>query len=380
MNRNLLLVTLSLGVWGIGEGFFIYFQPLYLQEWGADPLLIGGVYSVMGIAMAAAQIPAGYLSDRFGSRSIMWASWILGTLAAWTMALANSMGTFIAGMVLYGLTGFVLAPMNSYITNVRGNLSVGRALSLPSGVYNLGAVAGPVIGGLVADRLGLKTVYIIAAILFIVSTAIVLFVQKNPETHHADLDSGKSKGLLRNTRFLALLGVAFITLFALYIPQPLTPNFLQNQQGFSRTTIGIIGACGSLGSAISTLLLGRLSSLAGFFASQLMLVVFSLVLLKGDGAIIFGIGYLFIGGYRLCRAMVLAIGRSLIHPSETGLGYGLIETANAIAVILAPLLAGALYRQDPYSVYRVGVILLSIVILINMIIFSTLNKRKARKP
>lgn len=377
MNRNLLLVTLAMGAWGVGEGFFIYFQPLYLQQWGADPLLIGGIYGAMGITMALAQIPAGYLSDRLGSRNIMWLSWILGTVSAWTMALANSLPLFVVGIVFYGLAGFVMAPMNSYITNVRGNFSVGRAIAIPSGVYSLGAVIGPIIGGLVADKLGFKAVYIIAAIIFIISTTIILFVQKKPEVHHVDQESLNPKGLLKNTRFMAFLGVVLITTFALYLPQPFTPSFLQNQQHLTSTTIGILGAFGSLGSALAMLFLSHLGSLTGFFISQVMLVGFALLFLKGNNTILFGLGYVFIGGYRLCRVMVLSIGRSLIHPAETGLAYGLMETMNAVTLIIAPILAGALYRDDPYSIYRVGLILLVSVLVFNMIIFSVINKRKA---
>lgn len=376
MNRNLLLVTLAMGTWGVGEGFFIYFQPLYLQQWGADPLLIGGIYGAMGITMALAQIPAGYLSDRLGSRNIMWLSWILGTVSAWTMALATSLPFFVVGVVIYGLAGFVMAPMNSYITNVRGNLSIGRAIAIPSGIYSLGAVIGPIIGGIVADQMGFRAVYIIAAVIFIVSTSIIMFVQKKPEVHHIDQDSVNPKGLLKNTRFMGYLGVVLITTFVLYMPQPFTPSFLQNQQHLSSSTIGIMGAFGSLGSALSMLFLSHLGSLTGFFISQIMLVVFALLFIKGNSTILFGLGYVFVGGYRLCRVMVLSIGRSLIHPAETGLAYGLIETMNAVTMILAPILAGALYRHDPYSMYRVGLILLGAVLVINLIIFTVINKRK----
>jgi len=52
MNRNLLLVAISLFAWGAGEGLFIYFQPLYLQQLGADPLLTGAVFGAMGGATA----------------------------------------------------------------------------------------------------------------------------------------------------------------------------------------------------------------------------------------------------------------------------------------------------------------------------------------
>jgi len=35
MSIDFILVNLSLITWGIGEGAFMYFQPLYLEELGA---------------------------------------------------------------------------------------------------------------------------------------------------------------------------------------------------------------------------------------------------------------------------------------------------------------------------------------------------------
>src|SRR5512146_2396000 len=152
--RDLLVMALSLFTWGVGEGMFIYFQPLYLQKWGANPLEIGAILSLMGIAMAVAQAPAGYLADRVGARPVMWSSWVLGTIAAVMMALAGSLPVFVAGMLTYGLTSFVVAPMNSYIASVRGRWSVERALTIVSAMFHLGAVAGPLIGGLVGEAIG----------------------------------------------------------------------------------------------------------------------------------------------------------------------------------------------------------------------------------
>lgn len=378
MNRNLWLVAISLFIWGMGEGLFIYFQPLYLQEWGADPLMIGGIFGAMGIAMAIAPIPAGYASDRFGSHSIMCASWVLGTIAAWCMALAGSLPTFVIGLILYGLTGFVVAPMNSYITTVRGNMSIGRAISLCSGLFNLGAVLGPVTGGFIADKMGLRTVYIIAGVLFFCSTLIVFLTSKSPAPHHDDLSSVQPKGLFRNSRFLAFLGVTAVTLFAIYLPQPFTPNFLQNQQLFSRSTIGILGAAGSLGNAVATLLLGSLPSVTGFIAGQIWVLVFCVIFIKSETPIWFGIGYFFFGGYRLCRSMVLAIVRPMVHPEQTGLAFGIIETVGAISIIIAPVLAGFLYNKDPYSIYEISAGLVSVVIILNLITYNLYKKRQRK--
>ncbi len=380
MNRNLLLVAISLFAWGMGEGLFIYFQPLYLQEWGADPVMIGTIFGAMGISMAVFQIPAGYLSDRFGSRSLMWASWLLGTSAAWTMALARTLPMFVVGLILYGLTSFVMAPMNSYITNVRGNWSIGRALTFCSGFYNLGAVLGPISGGLIADRLGLSIVYIIAAVIFMVSTIVILFTSKTSETHVADQTSTINTGILKNTRFFGFMAIMLVSIFALYLPQPFTPSFLQNQHEFSRSMIGLFGAIGSLGNAVATLALGNLNAMLGFIIGQVWVLVFSITFLVADLPFWFGFGYFFIGGYRLCRSMVLAISRTLVHPRQTGLAYGIVETLNAIAVIAAPVLAGLLYNNDPYSVYVVSIILITATILLNTFILMLQKRKHADEP
>lgn len=376
MNRNLALIAASLFTWGIGEGLFIYFQPLYLQEWGADPLLIGGIFGAMGVAMAVSPIPAGYLSDRLGSRPVMLSSWVLGTIAAWFMALAGSLPLFITGMIMYGLTGFVVAPMNSYITNIRGKWSIGRALTFSSGLFSLGAVLGPVTGGIIADRMGLRTVYFIAGIVFIVSTIIIFFVAKNPETHHADQNPSQNMGLLKNFRFMAFLGITLVTLFALYLPQPFTPSFLQNQQEYSRSTIGILGAFGSLGNAVAMLALGSLNSFGSFIIGQVWVLIFAVLFLTGKVPFWFGLGYFFFGGYRLCRSMVLAIARPLIHPRQTGLAYGMIETASGVSIISAPLLAGVLYDQNPYSIYQISIFLIIGVIIMNLLVFRNIRKNQ----
>jgi MFS family permease len=380
INRDLFLVAVSLSIWGIGEGLFIYFQPIYLQEWVVDPVLIGTILGGMGVAMAVAQIPAGYLSDRFGSRSIMWASWVLGTVAAWAMALANSAPAFIVGLLLYGMTGFVMAPMNSYVATVRGNFSVGRALTFVSGLYNLGAVIGPLVGGLLAEKLGLRSVYIAAGILFIFSTIIVLFVSKHPQPHHQDQEATQPKGLLTNTRFLSFLGVTLITILVLYLPYPFTPNFLKNQQGLPEASIGIMGSFASLGNAVAVLVFGSLRPMLAFMIGQVWVLACTLFFLKGNTSLWFGLGYFFLGGMRLSKYMILAITRSLIHPAETGLAYGMVETASSVAMILAPVLAGALYKEDPWLIYEVPAYAIAAVMILNLLILRAYRRKQTHAP
>jgi MFS family permease len=360
-------MAIALFTWGVGEGMFLIFQPIYLQQWGADPIEIGAILGMMGISMTVAQAPAGYLADRVGSRPVMWASWVLGTIAAVMMAMAGTLTLFVIGLLTYGLTSFVVAPMNSYITSVRGKWSVQRSLTLVSAMFHLGAVAGPIIGGIIAEAVGLQNVYRISAGIFLVSTLVVLMARRAPVEELTEIQMQRPS-LLRNPRFIGLLVLIFLTMLTLYLPQPLTPNYLQNQQGFSLRTIGQLGAVGSLGNAVLLLGLGHLSAPAGFLVGQAFLGLFALFMWQGQGAFPFYIGYFFIGGYRLSRSMALAYARSLVKSNEVGFAFGLVETGNAIATIVAPPLAGYLYSRDPQLIYMITIAAVVVMLFANFIL------------
>ncbi len=358
MTPDLILVAVSLFAWGVGEGLFVYFQPLYLQEFGASPIQIGTIIGGMGIAMALTQIPVGYLGDRLGRRPFMWASWIIGTASAWVMATARTLPLFVIGLLLYGLTSFVMAPMNSYITHARGKLSVGRALTFASAAYNLGAVAGPVIGGRLADLYGLRLLYVIAACIFIISSVIILFIKKQPV--EKEIETRQKTSHLGNTRFVTLMVVLFITMFSMYLPQPLASNFLQNERGLTFGSIGILGSVGSLGNAILALVLGAINAKVGFIIGQLAVIGFSLAIWLGRGIPWYLIGYFMLGGYRVSKSLSMALTRPLINGSQMGVAYGLIETIASSAIILSPLAAGYLYSRDPELVYPISAVLIGI--------------------
>ncbi len=356
MTPDLILISFSLLTWGLGETMFFYFNPLYLQKLGADPLIIGIVLGVVGFAMAVAHTPAGYLSDRVGRRPLLIFAWTLGVLAGWIMALAPNLGVFITGMVLYGLTAFVVSPMNSYITAARGKLSPGRAMTLVSAMYNIGAIAGPLIGGYIGDNYGLEKTYLAAAIIFIVSWAILVFIRPQPRDHH-DPDSPPAS-LFDNRRFIGYLGLVFAVIFACYLPQPLTANFLQNQRGITLEQVGQLGSTNSLGIVLFNLILGQFNPRIGFFIGQAAMAGFSLLLWRGTGIEHFYMAYFMMSGFRGIRPLISAQVRELVHISQMGLAYGISETVSAVPNIIAPPLAGLLYTLNPEIIYPISLVLI----------------------
>lgn len=376
MNPSFILISIALFIWGIGEGMFLYFVPLYLQQLGANPITIGSIFGAFGFMMMVTHIPAGYLSDRMGRRPMIQAAWFMGLMATLMMGLAPSLHLFVVGYVLYGVTGFGMSPLFSYVTAARGKLTAGRALTLASAMYNLGAVIGPVSGGWIGENFSIQTIFLFSAIAFFISTIVTLFWKPQPRDEHDGQDT--SRKLFTNVRFLSFLGVVFFVMFAMYLPQPLSPIFLQNERGISLSQMGLIGSVGSLGNVVFNLILGQLNARLGFVLGQALVALFALVIWKGTGMPLYMLAYFLLGGFRTVRMLTFAQVRGLIHQAQMGLAYGIAETISALAMILAPLLAGYMYENDPASTYTLSLLLIPAAITVSLI-FSPRERLQSGK-
>lgn len=362
MQKNLILVAIAVATWGLGESAFIYFQPLYLEQLGASPVGIGAILGLVGIAMTIAHIPAGYLADRIGRRQLMRLAWLIASGATWLMVFSRSLTTFTISMVIYGSTAFVMAPLNSYVTAARGRWSVGGAITLISASFNTGAILGPLLGGYIGNHFGIRQIYFFSAIIFMLSTIVMFSIGNQPIQART---KGTTRGLLKNQRYLGYLVVVFLTVFAMFLPQPLTANFLQNERGLSLEMIGKIGAVGSFGNVALSLLFGRMAARSGYLISQISVAAFSFLLWRGVGIPWYALGYFLLGGFRAARALTIAQVRELVNEANMGLAYGMTEAVIGVTTILAPLLAGLLYTQHPTRVYTVSLSLMAITFVIS---------------
>jgi MFS family permease len=374
MSRDLRLVAISLFFWGLGEATWYYFEPLYLQHLGAKPLQIGAVIGLSGLALTLTHIPAGYLSDRFGRRQIMFAGWLTGLASAVVMYMATSLSVFTVGIVLYSLTGFVISPLDSYITNARSQWSVARALTTIGAMYSLGAVFGPPIGGWVADRFELRSVFGLAFITLIVSTSTILFAGPQPvEEREA---GGSFRDAFAGAGMARFLPLVFVSIFAMYLSWPLTPNFLQNERGMSVTQIGLFGAFNGAGLVLLNLGLGRLNARRGFVIAQIAVAASVVFIWLGGGAPWFAAGYLLAGAYRTAQSLLLAQAEGLVRRADLGLVYGAIETVSGSVIVLAAPIAGLLYGLQPALPFPVGLLL----IVISLMLTPWLAPRPGPQP
>jgi MFS family permease len=305
-------------------------------------------------------------------------AWLFGVGATWIMALAKSLPVFVLGMAVYGFTSFVTVPLNSYITHARGKWSVGLTITLISASFNFGVILGPLIGGWVGDRYGLHLTFLIAAFIFVISTIIIFLISAQPVVEFdGQTDKGSWKDLI-NRRYFQYLFVIFFVAFALYLPQPLSQNFLQNQRGLNLEQIGQLIATRSLGIVVINLVLGQINARLGYLIAQMCMAAFTLLLWRGSSMPWYFVGYFLLGSYQTARSLAIAQGRSLIEAAYMGVGYGLLETAMTIAIILAPPLAGVLYQTNPTYIYSVSLVFILMAIIITKL-FSPLKTKDFTK-
>jgi MFS family permease len=364
LNRNLLFIALALLLWGFGEGMFFNFVPIYLDtQFLLSKYEIGWVLGAFGLSMAVTHIPAGRLADRIGRRPLLIAAWLLGLASTLVMGLALALPLFLVGLFGYGLTAFVSSPLSSYLTAARGKWPVGTALSLSTATFGMGMVLGPVTGGWIGDNYGMRMSFFVAAVLFLLSSAVIVFIEGQPIDHH-DPEAPPPR-LRSNKRFVILMGVLAFAMFSMYLSQPLTPNFLEGVRGLSLSETGIIFTAGALGNSLMAILFSRMYPRRGFLLAQGLVILFALFIWKGISLPTYALGYFLLGGFRAGRPMVLAQARELVHDSQMGVTYGIMETITAVIFVLTPPVAGILFERDPMIVYPLSIGLIAVSILVS---------------
>ena len=360
MNRDIRIMTTAMLLWGAGDGLFFYIQPLYIEELGAGPAQIGAVLSVMSLVPALSYIPAGYLADRLPRKPALVASCMCGVLGMALCALARDWRGLIPGLLLYSLSAYCMPVINAYLATAAGGRDLTKVFTMTSAAYTAGMVLSPTLGGVLADTLSMRLVYVTSAALFSSSLGHVPFL--SPQT-----PAGTVKGLghwriLLSPRYLGFAASVLLAFFAMHVSFPLAPNYLADVHGWSASHVGLLGSTASLGSTLLSLILGRIRGrpAVAFLLGQAMVWLSVALIIWSPALGAVALAYALRGGSTACRAMTQARAGSLLGESNRGLALGAADTAVVLSMVLASLSAGWLYRIQPTAPFLVALILIPV--------------------
>ena len=134
--------------------------PAYLTGLGAGLAFVGVVVSMRGVGQVVSDLPGGMIISRFGLERVVTLSYILSIVANSGLIVARSLPVITLLVFLSGLfSSILITGIMTYVRLTVPALIRGRALSLVGGSLRVGALVGPVIGGLLADTLGMGWVF-----------------------------------------------------------------------------------------------------------------------------------------------------------------------------------------------------------------------------
>ncbi len=159
-------------------GLVVTFFPIYANGLGLGQAMIGSLFATRALASTVARLPAGVLGTIFPGYFIMLAALIISTIVAFSLPQFASptilMFLLIGEGVAYGL---FLTSGQTTIAEHADESSRGAALGIYMAAASVGDSLAPLFLGVVADRLGIYSVFYIVgslAVLGVVAMARIL--------------------------------------------------------------------------------------------------------------------------------------------------------------------------------------------------------------
>jgi DHA1 family multidrug resistance protein-like MFS transporter len=339
-------------------GFVLPFLALYLKELhvGSERAVVlwsGALVSGTAIALALASPVWGVLADRRGRRLMVLRSMVVGGVLIALMSLVQNVEQFLVLRILQGaLTGTVAASTALVATIVpRDRLAPSMGL-LQTSVY-LGIAGGPVLGGLVAEVVGIRGTFVVAgALLGGAGVAVWLFVHE----HYQPL-TGRRPGFIRSLQVglssptvRPVLVVLFLIQVSSAIVFPILPLVVEHlaapgdpvklYAGLAFGATAIFSALAAIGysrvaerSGYRRILIYCCFGAAAFFLPQAFAAnVGQLLLLRA------GLGIFFGALIPATNAIVAMVSPRQSHGSV----FGLASSVTALGTAIGPLVGSAI--------------------------------------
>lgn len=193
-----------LGLFIILPIFAIYAEHL---PGGESHLLIGIALGAYGLTQAILQIPAGWLSDHYGRKPVIYIGLILFAIGSLIAASADNIYWIIAGRTIQG-AGAINAAVMALTADLTREDHRTKAMAMIGMTIGVSFALSMVLSPLLYTRIGMDGIFIMTAVLAILAMLVVAFFIPNPAItrFHTDTEAnGKRLGeVLRNKDLLRL--------------------------------------------------------------------------------------------------------------------------------------------------------------------------------
>lgn len=344
--------------------FVMPFMPLYVQQLGVESAgdaaaWAGVLNAATAITMAATAPIWGRLADRFGPKSMLLRATVAGAVVVGLMGLVTSPWQLLWLRLFQGcLTGTVAAATLLASETAPAGKGGSRLGTLQTAIFLAGA-AGPFVGGIFADLVGIRASFGVTAGLLALSSVLVLMFVGDVKPEKAA--SGAEEEPATPIPWGRLVPV----LFALFVVQTSITGVAPALPGFISTLVGdvagiaslsgrILGA-GALAAAAGAMLGGRVAEKVGPRPVVLLALFLSGIAFLPQASVggVFELGVLRVVASFFLGAVVpvanLAI-KGAVPPERQGVAFGVAASATSIAFGVGPLGGGLLAAHFGFGI------------------------------
>jgi predicted MFS family arabinose efflux permease len=269
-HRDFRLLWIGQAVSLTGDGIYLVAIAWLVYDISNEP----GALAIVGFAWTLPQVAglllAGVLSDRFERRRLLVIADLIrfaaiGAIAALAFAVSDRLWPVVLLVVVYGLGQALFQPaFTAIVPEVVPREELLHANALRELMEPLGMrFAGPALGGVLIAALGVGTAFLIDALTFVLSAAVVMLIRRRPPLRAErgsmwrDLAEGYAYVRAHVWLWGTLVGAAIFLLITYGPFEVLLPYIIRNDLDGDAATFGTVLAFGGLGSILAAMILSR---------------------------------------------------------------------------------------------------------------------------
>lgn len=387
--KNLFAVTAASFIGFTGFTLVMPFLPLYFQQLGltdvADIALWSGISLGVTPALTALLAPFwGRLADRYGRKIMVERSLVSFVIVMAAMAFVTRPWHVFALRAVQGLFAGYGALTLTMAADSAPREKMAQAIGFVQTAQRLGPALGPIIGGAVAQLVGLRRAFLVTSVFYLLAVLLVQFGYREPGTHGEPASGVNGRVTFRNVlafqNFILLMGVIFGLQFIDRSFGPVLPLYV-GELGTPPDRVAIVSGilfslaagAGALGHQFCGGLLHRGSvrsviaaSAAAGAGGALFYVLADELWLLLVGTPIFG------AAIGIATTAAYTAAGSVIPPAARGAGFGLLSTASLAGLAVSPVFNGFLAATSIRAVFLVDVVgMLALAAIVSRVMITT---------
>lgn len=344
----------------IGVNLITPVLPSYASHFGVGIAAASFLITVFAVARMSFRLPAGSLSDRFGSRIVCIGGGLVQACGALLAAVAPGLGVLLVARALQGFGSALFGTsVNRHLLVVTEKQDLGRSIAGFQGGILLGGTIGPLIGGVVAQQLGIFAPFYVQAGVAFALAGVSAIVIKEGDGTRGTARKAAPRSTLRSILAVPGFRVVMLSGFSLFFVRAgainvVVPAFADDILALSPAQIGAVISLGSVVSLLVMPIAGTLAdsigrwqiAVAGAVTTAGTVALYGLV----NDALQLYVVAAFTGVGIGLAAVALPTMIGDIAPAGTeGRASGVYRMANDMGWIFGPVTLGFLAERSQYG-------------------------------